>query len=831
MNKKQQQLTFEKGITNVPSDTICSDNSLAESVGMVYADGEHRVIQEPKLLAEGKYTIVFTHVTTSGKNYITATSGSAAGYYKGIDAESAESLGYNPSGSFQFSAVGNTLILADANGLHYWLWKGSAYVKLGQKIPEPEVTFRLTRNVTETESANGSFTGIMTYDNSTNPGKLNIQAEHRQDVENLIIGLYSKTKKAIKRRKGFCQPFFVRYGLELYDGSYTYLSNPVLCYPSVTSNSAFFVDIETNLVYITTYFAFLQYSFKNIYQDWGDIVKDLVIFVSKEVNIYKENKDFGTSNIIQLTTPPYVKVNGIWENGSSVSEITPPVPSGITRMENWAWNALDKRSDGNILEDLKGTSQFFKLCSVGLENTSGFSSVAKHVEEYTLENIETQEQAEHDDYYSHTPKKAGYIYSYNNRLHLAQIQRGFFGGFKQFSACTSGSAVAKVSIRTSSGDFEVSVSGVTGHELYFYYPDPRAHEVTIGSSTTHQLTEHAGLNGAYWIADLPTGNISGTNGGSPVTNTGVESLPNRILVSPTNNPFVFNSDGDVTVGSGEVIGMGSLTTALSQGQFGQYPLVAFCTDGVWALSIDGTGVYQAVKPMSREVCNNPKSIIETDGAVFFTSKKGLMVVVGGEVRCMSEQVMGKTDGLAQSLVQGTANGGFAAFFEGCRIAYDYRDSLLWIFNTNYQHCVIYSIKSRTFSKYDFGKTLMSICKDYPDYLLQFGGGNVYTLTGRDDINADNNTHDALLLTRPMKLENGLALKSIMQVKHIGDMEGTLKLRIFSSNDLRNWTERKSLRGVPMKYYRFLYEFSDLLATDRFAGSVLITQERRTDKLR
>ena len=41
----------------------------------------------------------------------------------------------------------------------------------------------------------------------------------------------------------------------------------------------------------------------------------------------------------------------------------------------------------------------------------------------------------------------------------------------------------------------------------------------------------------------------------------------------------------------------------------------------------------------------------------------------------------------------------------------------------------------------------------------------------------------------------------------------------------------SLRTKPWKYYRFRYNFSGLLATDRFAGTVLITQERRTNKLR
>ena len=41
MNEKQQQLTFDKGMTNIPSDAICSDNELEECLNLYYADGEH----------------------------------------------------------------------------------------------------------------------------------------------------------------------------------------------------------------------------------------------------------------------------------------------------------------------------------------------------------------------------------------------------------------------------------------------------------------------------------------------------------------------------------------------------------------------------------------------------------------------------------------------------------------------------------------------------------------------------------------------------------------------------------------------------------------------
>ena len=45
---KQQQLLFDKGITYVPSDVLCSDNALSECVGMTYENGEMKPIQKAK---------------------------------------------------------------------------------------------------------------------------------------------------------------------------------------------------------------------------------------------------------------------------------------------------------------------------------------------------------------------------------------------------------------------------------------------------------------------------------------------------------------------------------------------------------------------------------------------------------------------------------------------------------------------------------------------------------------------------------------------------------------------------------------------------------------
>jgi hypothetical protein len=460
------------------------------------------------------------------------------------------------------------------------------------------------------------------------------------------------------------------------------------------------------------------------------------------------------------------------------------------------------------------------------------------------------------------------MYAYNSRLNLANVARGFFKGFNHFidyeiwharPGDTHRYYDITVRIKGDTRNYYVKTDRFQTLEqmgLYFYYPDSRADYVWIRKFSLPypdqpdsqgqlifraKLEEHSGLNGAYYFEQLPgidghvepVGPASGEEYPSSIDNNSVEILPNYIITSEVNNPWVFAAEGYNKVGVGRIFGMSTTTMALSQDQFGRTDLMVFTDNGIWGMQVDSTGLYQSIHPFSREVCNNPKSITQTDGAVYFSSEKGLMIAWDGGVKCVSEQLSGREAQFTGEIEMGN----FRDYMKDCFIAYDYRDSLLWIFNNNRssnpEYCYVYSIKTGTFGKFKFSQPVTDVVNDYPDYLLQNGsGGNLLSLTGRTNINLDDSDdYSGLMITRPMKLENGLALKSIMQIKNIRYMEGSMTLRIFASNDLNHWVELRSLRGAPWKYYRFRYDLSDMKATDRFGGSVLITQERRTDKLR
>jgi len=265
-------------------------------------------------------------------------------------------------------------------------------------------------------------------------------------------------------------------------------------------------------------------------------------------------------------------------------------------------------------------------------------------------------------------------------------------------------------------------------------------------------------------------------------------------------------------------------------------LFVFSTDGIWALSTNTVGTYTSVHPFSREVCNNANSITQTDNAIFFSSEKGLMIITGNTVKCVSEQMNGKNLSVQQEFgVPATvqSNISFKDYLKTCKIAYDYKDRQLWLIGgANYHY--VFNMNGGTISKVFDSNHIYYTADNYPDTLIQVEGQDGYdvlSLLNKPDINSDESTYDGYLLTRPIKFKSVLTLKSIRQMKHILLMNGSVTIKLFASNDCQQWVELHSLRGKPWKYYRIAYTFTNMKATDRFAGTVFLVEERRTEKLR
>lgn len=876
METKAITNNFGQGMTNIPSDAICPDDTTSAEYNIIFRDGEHRPIQSPVNLFDrqdetnrNKKQLLYIHSYNNIKRcifYDTDNKHLYWSYYNSVNNQNVL------IGTFSMeleeingiTSIGNTLIISltteGHKSLHYFLWKQDrtgriGYFFIGTRLPHPIVSFHLKKEPEETYSYSRGAKGGMFSVSSQN--KILYDEKNEEDVKAFFTGLYSKNKIEIARNKEFCNPFTIRYAVKMFDGSYTNISVPIILFPSLRSNTWGEDHGDDYMLY--THSLQLEYRVENDLSDWEDIIKKIAVFISNPVDIVDNGipsyhdvlkydhivymtKIYGTSGSISGNF--YEKENFDVEEGST--EIT----------YNYVMTIKEEK---DIIYELINSSVFYKVFEIDTYKQLEWKGIKELVRKYDLENITTLEQLDHDDYFSFCPISSSNIYTYNRRLNLSNISRGFYSGHNLFmplmrDRSNIGKKVTSfVYINTNEGirivKNEYDSDDVLGY--YYYYPDPRANQVDFYLDgepyKTRTLKPHPLLNGAYYIENyLPneTTNTEIVNLESPMPteNTEPEQLQNEVWVSEVNNPFVFNASGVNTVGNGSIIGVVSNTTALSQGQFGQFPLICFTTDGIYALQTSETGIYSAAHPISREVCNNPKSIVATDHLVFFSSEKGLMMINGSQVTCVSQNLSGKTFYQSPSENEVMVKYGIdlipslTDFLREAMIAYDYRDNLLWILNPNHELCYILSIDSGAYALTTIPYKPVGTVNDYPDTIIETQGNQTFksfSLINRQNINDDERRIDGFIFSRPMKLGDSLALKTPIDIRLIENLNKNagIRIRLFVSDDLRNWTRTNSYRGRGYKYFKYNLIFEKMLATDTISGIVSRWQFRYGNKLR
>ena len=924
-NLDRKTLSFGKGMTNIPSDLLSDDSELLESVGFIYRDGEMKPVQKPKLIGNIPYKIMYVHKQADYENIIAYDeAGTIHWYQKDTDGHiSEEQDSFNVGTVTDIKSVGNTLICATDQGLHYLLFKGGVYKDLGAELPKPKVEFKFTevenpfkandgRTVLKIASffadyrtydagmyydAQGKFIGAYTSAPSSYaykyPNEFGIHAIENSkldDFRNAVQGHVAEAINWAKEKGYFCFPFFARFALRLFDGSYARISNPIICYPTISKNCEIryatsdkkYTDnsgveqwqgnITPNNVFVGTcddYFYFIHctkmlcsVSIPGV-DSWKDIVKELVVFASDDVLPFKLDGKYWSFD-------EYFKNNGetIYNtllNGTYVEKLTSfhvekgKLSTSLYDDQQNPYQGIEPtyKTDAEIKAELLQKSQFYKLFSIDVDDnitnsgtfidTLSTSSRQALVNGQILKTLTEQEQLKVDDYYGWTTIHSDKLYTYNQRLNLIGAKRFPFEGFNVFRANNGSESNGNVGyvkfyVHISSATMDTWVSSpvcfikesFAVYNDWYYYPDPNAKEMVIfvnniasGRQDYYrvQLKIHPLLNGSYSFNNLPPSSIS-NKGNVSMTFGGFEDLNSQIFTSVVNNPFVFEASGDNTVGTGKILGIVANTEAVSQGQFGQYPLMVFTDEGIYGMSVNSEGLYSATYPISREVCLENSPLVPTDRLIFFASKKGLMAASGGSVGCMSELLRGRAPINFTTLGEGK----FLDFLKDCQIAYDYKDSMLRIFSEGKPYQYIYNMVDKTFSMVNSGITARSVVNDYPDNLIQGTDGSIYSLTGKPEINDDTNTYDGTITTRPLKLGGSMTLKSLRNIKNLRSTQtGKLQLEVWGSNNAMNWCKLRSLTGKPWAYFTFRYTLSDFKACDSFVGSIVDIQNRREQR--
>ncbi|WP_202192618.1 hypothetical protein [Bacteroides uniformis] len=837
------------GVTQAVSDMECSDGDLSISHNVINHNGAMRpiIMPDPDFSMGNGEKLVYIHVTPNFKNFIYLYSDEVRAF-KFVNGERVDygMICTVDSGSdiTDIRSIGNTLMLITSAGIKYVLLKDNAYVYLGEKMPDISMSFGLSGFKKESSEftvdmsmndLDGSSISVPYY---VLPEKVSAQMDEqiRAKINTFV------NEETLSGR--FTSAFLVRYAYNTING-YTMQSPPVLMIP----NSGRFpylpcpeMDVHSVVksakTKVVAYSCVLDYradsSMIEKMGDWEDVISSVDIFVSQPISRLTNSVSWGVCDSTETVFPAYIAAseggyirtqeNGTYGYTGNLQDFrVPAITAPILGAEEFA-------------EKIKNEGVFWKVKSIAVGDLKSFDYI--NVDGEILQNIGTQESLE-DGYNSYDKITGNSSFVYNNRLNIANIKRYPHPfSMKALQSYTDSP--------TSGGDektygYKVTVfirgaEGVTRVESgysyiysvlwWIYYPNPDAFRMVIerkdGDTAMYAdltLTEHSYLNGSYYY------NAGGPPFTSVVPSVPADALeyiiePNKIYTSEVNNPFVFPLAGINAVGVGQIIGISSITRALSQGQFGQFPLLVFATDGIWAMEVSGTGLYSVKQPISRDVCINSKSITQIDNAVLFVSEKGVMFVDGSNVNLISAELDGpsldmgsldKMDAILQKEGFSQVLGGLMAakdFFRECRIGYDYPNARLFFFREDKTYAYVYSLNARAWGT--VSSTYKNVVVDYPNSYIQQTDNNVVNLSEKNDFDSDKETK-VFMLSRPMKLGDDV-YKTVNMVINRGYIrKNSGAIVVFASFDGLKYfpigsvigTRLSRLQGSPYRYFRIL----------------------------
>ena len=730
--------------------------------------------------------------------------------------------------------------------------------------------------------------------------------DNKTKVTDQVLAKVNKFIAEESTNKGrFIYPFFIRYAYRLYDGSLTMHSAPILMIASSDlSPQVFWNHIRGKgsykeatmrvvaMVHKLDY-AVIEQSYINNLSNWKDIVRSVDIFCSKPIYTYDQNgkcERFAASSEIDsycvckhtnqaasTNTYPlrYQKhtFNKLYAFTYDPTNFTYPAGRLI----------LPRRSVDAVKEDIKSTSQFYMLESIKIEALTT-SRTLLDIEEDYLQSLVTREVMT-DDYDSHDTIVPRYAFAYNSRLNIANIKKMLFSGYNAASVfCyTDGyvgnwndeyitptyfddKAAYSIYIYIKQDGRDIIVKGdayqlgnYDAPMLFIYYPNVNAYKAVIvkwhvfGSPYEVQLEQHGFLNGSFYFGGWDNPEQKGTTTTVSSISDRTIDVPNKIYTSEVGNPFYFPVLGINSVGTGEIKGICSAVKALSQGQFGQFPLYAFTTEGVWALEVSSTGTYSAKQPVTRDVCINSKSITQTDSAVLFATDRGIMQISGSTTQCLTDTIDTDSPFSLSSLpgfdfvlteynrqapaddkllMEKITVAPFRTFLANCRMIYDYTHQRIVVYNPNYSYAYVFSIDSRQWGM--MRSDIQSNINSYPDALAMDTHGNLVDFSSSS---ADGSL--ALVVTRPFKFGQPDLHKTIDTIIQRGTFHtGHVSQLLYGSNNLYSWhvvwSSRdhflRGFRGTPYKYFRLVL-VCNLQKDERIYGFTTSYTPRLTNRPR
>lgn len=586
------------------------------------------------------------------------------------------------------TSVGNALVVSTDDGIFYFLCylygSSGTYVYKDISINEDDITVKINQTERSVYRKNNiSFpydvvAGYVACNGETPKGEI-----------------YEPINK-LKSDGCIQNVSLIRWAVRMYDGTHILHSAPILLMVRMPIGIHGFMDSNYKSRSVSADYAYYK------------IKIDITIPKTlKESDIYKGIDVF-------MAEIPYYDDTDTYKNDLQAIKVG----------KNYSFGGDPfYTSDEKLRERILETANFYLIAQYDFDNDKFNGNTLSDIPDLSdiLKNLVYQ-PALTDDTYSRNKLIAEKIFNYNSKLHISGTSQKLYDGYPvEMFISYAGSTVdviryiSKTYIKTEAGtsivvrDQDLS----DGESLlllspYITYPDSRAYqmEITIiyeseGTrylySDKFDLKPHDFLNLSYY---LPTGEInpitiSGTViteiPEAPQSSNNIESTPNKLKVSATDNPFIFPVEQTYAVGNGKIIGLAAATPALSQGQYGQFPLYVFTDEGIYMLQVGaGEVIYTNCFLVSRDICDNPDSIISLDNAVAFTSDRKLFVLSGYSTKSIS-------DSLEADYIPNPAH----VYMEGIEnvlteplLAYNYPFGELIIKNTEANTAFIYDLQRK-----------------------------------------------------------------------------------------------------------------------------------------
>lgn len=458
------------------------------------------------------------------------------------------------------------------------------------------------------------------------------------------------------------------------------------------------------------------------------------------------------------------------------------------------------------------------------------------------------------------PIVAANVFAYNSRTMLYDVVRFHPSGVRIDPSYQNGNSELESSVETKvyaylnteEGEKIVDLGGIECRKfMWWYWPDNKITQAVIVRKNEEnkyerlriEFKQHEFLPGKYWFSDLrDTDGLFVQVDDDPLKGVATadavsQRITNRVYLSDVENPFLFRSRNSIQASLGGIIRISSAAQALSEGQYGKFPIYAFCEEGIQPFEVNQDGTLFPAQPIARDVLTNPDSVTQLDGSVVFVTERGLMEVAGRTVRLLSGDIDGyniNEDFIAPALLKffgltyQSDSSVIREQLQKAKIVYDYANQHLHVFLEEGKRHYVYSREDGAWAAQILEKELVSVVPGYPLSTLQLGN-KLYQYTKHTLAPLQ----EGFALTRSLTLGNPLSRKMIADIRTIGlktSSDTIRRIAIFGSHDNQNWFPVKSLKSGSAKYYRFLV-MAKMIDTDTLTGIVCRYQERYGHKLR